>query len=129
MENSSQKKEIKKLTPGEIEVEMNKIFKQLSDLSGCFEPEGKKIMLGKIKDLEKEYDIPKNESDIESEMKHALHSLAISFKEKSIALKNYLVEKGGDLKENLSERIKAYKKNRYFKNKEKNQRNREKYES
>lgn len=116
MENEEK---IKKLTPEES---FNEIFKHLDELSGCFEPEGKKIILEKIKELEKSY-------KIESEMKLALHDLGNSLKRKSIIIKEFVLEKTGVLRDNISSKVKDYKKNRYFKNKKKQMRNREKYES
>lgn len=118
MENSNEQKEMKKLTREES---IDAIFKHLSDLSGCFEPEGKKIMFGKIKNLEKEY-------KIESEMKLALSGLSASIKRKSAVVKEFVLEKTESIKAYIAEKIKEHKRRNYFKNKEKQLRNKEKYE-
>ncbi len=120
MENPNEQKEgIKKLT---TEESFDRVFKELEAMSGCFEPEGKKIILGKIRNLEESFKTA-------SEMKIALHELCNSIKKKSVIIKEFVIKRTQTLRDYISERIKERKRKNYFKNKEKQLRNREKYES
>ena len=85
---------IKKLTPDES---INIIFDELSKMSGCFEDDSKKIILGKLKALEEEYTV--------LEMKSALRRASMNFKEKASILKDSLVEGIGAIRVGVNERL------------------------
>ena len=108
---------IKKLTPDES---INIIFDELSKMSGCFEDESKKIILGKLKSLEEEYTV--------FEMKSALRKLSTSFKEKALVLKENIVEGMGAIRVGVNEKFEKRREKKFQKEKEKYLRDKERFE-